>query len=64
MIKPLLNKLESKLLTKLFMRWVETEYDIETLEMTKAMIHNRETELKYLVDKINHKEIVGFKRYD
>ena len=35
MIKTLLEKVESKILTKLFMRWVENEYDLETLALTK-----------------------------
>ena len=64
MIKNLLNKLESKLLTKLFMRWVEKEYDLETLALTKGMIHQKETEIKFLIDQANKVEIVGFKRYD
>jgi hypothetical protein len=64
MIKNLIQKIESKILTKLFMRWVENEYDIETLALTKGLIHQKETELKFLIDKVNHKEITGFKRYD
>jgi len=64
MIKNLLNKLESKLLTKLFMRWVENEYDLETLALTKGMIHQKETEIKFLIDQANKIEIKGFKRYD
>ena len=51
MIKNLLNKLESKLLTKLFMRWVENEYDLETLALTKGMIHQKETEIKFAIDR-------------
>jgi len=64
MIKNLLNKLESKLLTKLFMRWVENEYDLETLALTKGMIHQKETEIKFAIDQANRVEITGFKRYD
>jgi len=64
MIKTLLNKLESKILTKLFMRWVENEYDLETLSLTKGMIHQKETELKEMIDKANRVEITGYKRYD
>lgn len=64
MIKNLLNKLESKLLTKLFMRWVENEYDLETLALTKGMIHQKETEIKFLIDQANKTYITGFKRYD
>ena len=64
MIKGLISKIESKILTKLFMRWVATEYDIETLEMTRGMITTRETELKTLIDMATRKEVYGFKRYD
>lgn len=64
MIKNLIQKIESKILTKLFMRWVDNEYDIETLALTKGLIHQKETELKFLIDKVNHTEIKGFKRYD
>ena len=64
MIQKLIQKIESKILTKLFMRWVDTEYDIETLEMTRGMITTRETELKTLIDMATRKEVYGFKRYD
>ena len=64
MIKTLLNKLESKLLTKLFMRWVENEYDLETLSLTKGLIHQKETEIKFAIDQANKKFVVGYKRYD
>lgn len=64
MIKKLLNKLESKILTKLFMRWVENEFDLETLALTKGIIHQKETEIKFAIDQANRVEITGFKRYD
>ncbi len=64
MIKTLLEKVESKILTKLFMRWVENEYDLETLALTKGMIHQKETEIKFLIDQANKTYITGFKRYD
>jgi hypothetical protein len=64
MIQKLIQKIESKILTKLFMRWVVNEYDIETLEMTRGMITTRETELKTLIDMATRKEVYGFKRYD
>jgi hypothetical protein len=31
MIKNLIQKIESKILTKLFMRWIDNEYDLELL---------------------------------
>lgn len=64
MIKNLIQKIESKILTKLFMRWVDKEYDLELLAMTASLIHNRETELKVLIDQANKVEIKGYKRYD
>jgi len=64
MIKNLIQKIESKILTKLFMRWVDNEYDLELLTMTKGMIHQREVEIKTLIDLTNKVEIKGFKRYD
>ena len=44
------------------MDWVENEYDLETLNLTKGMIHNREVMLKTIIDKVNHKPIIGFIR--
>jgi hypothetical protein len=64
MIKTLLNKVESKILTKLFMRWIDKEYDLETLALTKGMIHQKETEIKYMIDQANKTYITGFKRYE
>ena len=40
------------------MDWVENEYDLETLNLTKGMIHNREVMLKTIIDKVNHKPII------
>ena len=57
----MINKIKSKLLTYLFMDWVENEYDLETLNLTKGMIHNREVMLKTIIDKVNHKPIIGFR---
>ena len=64
MIKTLLNKLESKILTKLFMRWVDNEYDLETLSLTKGLIHQKETEIQYAIVQSNKTYVVGYKRYD
>ena len=63
-MRNLLQTIESKILTKLFMRWVENEYDLETLALTKGMIHQKETEIKFAIDQANRVEITGFKRYD
>jgi transcription antitermination factor NusA-like protein len=62
-MKKLLQKIESKILTKLFMRWIDREYDLELLAMTRSLIQNKETEIKSIVDYINKVEIKGFKRY-
>ena len=45
------------------MGWVENEYDLETLNLTKGMIHNREVMLKTIIDKVNHKPIIGFRAH-
>ena len=60
-MKKLLQKLESKILTKLFTRWVNSEFDIELLQMTKSMIETRERDLQLIVGYINKNEIKGFK---
>ena len=64
MIKNLIQKIESKILTKLFMRWVDKEYDLELLAMTRSLIQNKEVEIKSIIDYANKVEIKGFKRYD
>jgi 6-phosphogluconate dehydrogenase len=61
-MKRLFQKLESKILTKLFTRWVDNEFDIELLQMTKSMIESRENELQLIVGYVNKKEIKGFGR--
>jgi hypothetical protein len=63
-MRNLIQKIESKILTKLFMRWLDREWDLELLEMTGGMISARETEIKSLIDMANRKEVYGFKRYD
>ena len=61
-MKRLIQKIESKILTKLFTRWVDNEFDIELLQMTKHMIESRENELQLIVGHVNKKEIKGFGR--
>lgn len=60
-MKRLFEKIESKILTKLFMRWVDNEWDLELLQMTKGMIQQRETVLNDLLARANRNEIKGFK---
>jgi hypothetical protein len=62
-MRNLLQKIESKILTKLFMRWVDNEYDMELLAMTRSLIESKETELKLLIDQANKVEIKGYRRY-
>ena len=59
----MIAKLKSKLLTYIFQDWVKNEYDLETLELTKGMIHNREVMLKTIIDEVNHKPIIGFRAH-
>ena len=42
----MIKTIKSKLLTYLFKDWVENEFDVETLEVTKAMITQKEVKLK------------------
>ena len=51
------------MLTYLFKDWVANEYDLKTLELTKGMIHNREVMLKTIIDKVKHKQILGFRSH-
>lgn len=59
-MKKLLQKIESKILTKLFTRWVDNEYDLELLQMTRSMIESRENDLQLIIGYVNKKEIKGF----
>ena len=56
----LIQKLKAKLLTKLFIDWVNDEWDLQMLEMTKSLIVSRETFLKTLLHISKRKTIVGF----
>jgi hypothetical protein len=59
-MKKLLQKIESKILTKLFTRWIDNEYDLELLQMTRSMIESRENDLQLIIGYVNKKEIKGF----
>ena len=63
-MKNLLQTIESKILTKLFMRWIDREYDLELLAMTRSMIQSKEDEINSIIDFANKVEIKGYKRYD
>jgi len=60
-MKTLINKLKSKVLTYLFKEWVDDEYDLETLVLTRKLITLRENELKRAMDKITTTEFKGFR---
>ena len=47
----MLGKIKSKLLTKLFIEWVNDEYDVELLEASKVMIQQRQDVVNTLADK-------------
>ena len=55
------KKIKSKLLTRWFTEWVGSEFDLETLEMAKSMIVEKELEIKRLIDVSNRVEIKGFR---
>lgn len=59
-MRKFLQNIESKILTKLFTRWVNNEFDTELLELTKMTIQNREILVKSMIDKANYKPILGF----
>ena len=57
----MLDKIKSKLLTKLFVDWVNDEFDVELLEASKLMIQNRQDQVNFLVAKANPPEKIGFR---
>lgn len=57
-----IQKLKSKLLTKLFIEWVNDEWDISTLQATKALIAKRENFLKTMIHMSKRKTVIGFGR--
>lgn len=57
----IIRKIKSKLLTKWFTEWVNGEWDLETLAMTRSMVSNREYQIKKTIDIINRVEIKGYR---
>ena len=57
----MIDKIKSKLLTKLFIDWVNDEFDVELLEASKVMIQNRQDQVNYLAEKANPPATIGFK---
>ena len=56
----MLDKIKSKLLTKLFVDWVNDEFDVELLEASKVMIQQRQDVINTLLDKANPPRPIGF----
>lgn len=52
---------KSHLLTKWFTEWVNDEYDVETLSMTRTMVQKRENQIKSIIDISNKVEVKGFR---
>jgi len=61
-MRNIINKLKSKVLTRLFTEWVENEFDLETLKVSRTLITMRETELKRAIDMANRVEFKGFRK--
>ena len=57
----MIDKLKSKLLTKLFIEWVNDEFDVELLETSKVMIQQRQDMVNTLSSKANPPTTIGFK---
>ena len=45
-----------------FTNWVDSEFDIETLEMVQSKISERISFLEHLIGVANRKEIKGFRK--
>ena len=56
----MIEKIKSKLLTKLFISWVNEEFDVELLEASKAMIQQRQDTVNTLSDQANPPRPIGF----
>ena len=56
----MLDKIKSKLLTKLFISWVNEEFDVELLEASKVMIQQRQDAVNTLADQANPPRPIGF----
>ena len=54
------GKIKSKLLTKLFIEWVNDEFDVELLETSKVMIQQRQDAVNLLAYKANAPTPIGF----
>jgi len=57
----MIKKFKSKLLTKLFIDWVNEEFDNDLLEVSKVMIQNRQNFVNELTWQSNPPQPIGFK---
>jgi hypothetical protein len=56
----MIDKIKSKLLTKLFIDWVNHEFDTELLEASKTMIQQRQEFIEELSYRANPPRPIGF----
>ena len=56
----MIEKIKSKLLTKLFISWVNEEFDVELLEASKVMIQQRQDAVNTLADQAKPPRPIGF----
>ena len=54
------QRLKSKLLTKLFIQWVNDEYDLELLAATRQLIEKQEQQIKWYIHFGSRIEVKGF----
>ena len=57
----MIDKIKSKLLTKLFVDWVNQEFDVELLEASKVMIQQRQDAVNTLSAKADPPTPIGFR---
>ena len=51
-----MNWIKRKVLTTLFVEWVKESKDVETLQFSKELIHNRIVEVEGIT------QVIGFRR--
>ena len=57
----MIKKIKSHLLTRLFIEWVNDEFNVETLETSKLMIQQRQDNISSMIDKTNPPQPIGFR---
>jgi hypothetical protein len=57
----LIRKIKSYLLTKLFIDWVNDEFDLESIQVAQSLLTERETFIQTLQDTVRGRvEVKGF----